>query len=118
MTAKETALWLLDDLCIIHTGFDKLALRELINKLDDRFIKIDMENKEATIQIPSSNSYYLLNSKTLTKVDQYFGTGRTNLLVSSLERFLHTYDDNTKIREAIFDKFQERIDAIYWNFGI
>lgn len=45
--------------------------------------------------------------------DQYFGTGRTNLLVSSLERFLHTYDDNTKIREAIFDKFQERIDAIY-----
>lgn len=113
MTAKEIALWLLDDLCIIHTGFDKLALRELINKLDDRFIKIDMENKEATIQIPSSNSYYLLNSKTLTKVDQYFGTGRTNLLVSSLERFLHTYDDNTKIREAIFDKFQERIDAIY-----
>ena len=32
--------------------------------------------------------------------------------MSSLERFLHTYD-NTKIREAIFDKFQERIDAIY-----
>ena len=117
MTAKEIALWLLDDLCIIHTGFDKLALRELINKLDDRFIKIDMENKEATIQIPSSNSYYLLNSKTLTKVDQYFGTGRTNLLVSSLERFLHTYD-NTKIREAIFDKFQENRCDIYWNFGI
>lgn len=32
MTAKEIALWLLDDLCITHTGFDKLALRELINK--------------------------------------------------------------------------------------
>lgn len=115
MTARETALWLLDDICIVHTGFDKLALRKLIDGLDDRFIRIDNEGSsiEAVIQVPTKNEYYTISPEKITRVEQYRGGGRTKTLIRNLAYFLNSYEDKPKIKELIFSKYQDRIDAIY-----
>lgn len=116
MKAKEIALWLLDNTCIIRTGFNNLALKELIEGLDDRFIKINDKgdlNIEATIQVPGKNEYYTISSDTITKVEQYHGDGRTKTLIRNLVYLLHDYDNKPKVKELIFSKYQDRIDAIY-----
>lgn len=113
MSAKETALWLLNNLRIIHTGFDVASFRELIEGLDDRFIKLDSSKTEATIQVPCKNSYYTISIDRITKVEQYFGGTRTASMVKNLESAIRRYDNNARVRELIFDKLQDRIDDLY-----
>lgn len=56
MSTKQEVLWMIDNLCVTHTGFDTLALKKMVEKLDDRHLILEEDdNGVVTATIKASS---------------------------------------------------------------
>ena len=116
MSTKQEVLWMIDNLCVTHTGFDTLALKKMVEKLDDRHLILEEDDNgvvTATIKAYPSPAKYVIQKGKISYIQEYSGgTTKSERLISDLESFLREFE-NLKLKELIFDNFQKRIDDIY-----
>lgn len=103
MSTKQEVLWMIDNLCVTHTGFDTLALKKMVEKLDDRLLILEEDNNgvvTATIKAYPSPAKYVIQKGKVSYIQEYSGgTTKSERLISDLESFLR--------------EFENRIDDIY-----
>lgn len=118
MSTKQEVLWMIDNLCVTHTGFDTLALKKMVEKLDDRHLILEEDNNgvvTATIKAYPSPAKYVIQKGKVSYIQEYSGgTTKSERLISDLESFLR---ENPKLKELIFDNFQNRIDEVLRKAG-
>lgn len=66
----------MDDLCVTHTGFDTLALKKMVEKLDDRHLILEEDNNgvvTATIKAYPSPAKYVIQKGKVSYIQEYSG---------------------------------------------